>query len=264
MENIHENKEIQNLLNLGLSQKEALIYLAALETGGGTITDLAQAVKIERTGIYYHLHRLLDLKLLKTITRGKRTIYLPSDPEKLKKIADRQQKEFLKIFPDLQEQFSRQTSKSVIEYFEGPEELNKFYDRLYEILTHLKPPENTIYVFGQSYRTAVNTNKLFLDFTPPKEQIDIKMKCILSESQRSPKPAENAMDPYIVSRYNLPKARLKYISDKYQYPGSTVIMSDRVVLHDFRNFTFSIVVNKNLATTWRMLFEFIWNHLPNR
>ena len=249
------------LMSLGLDDKEALTYLAALKTGGATIADLAEAVNIERTVIYYHIDKLLSLKLLKAIIRGKRTVYLPSDPERLKKIADERQKEFAMIFPTLEEQFSHQTSKSLIEYFEGPEELNKFYHRLYEILAGLKPPENHIYVFGQSYRTAINTNKIFLDFTPPKEQIKIKMRCILPKSQKSSKPAENAMDPYIVTRYNLPKAQLKYISDDYKYPGSTVIMNDRVVLHDFRNFTFSIVVNKNLATTWRMLFEFIWKHL---
>lgn len=254
-------KLTKTLMSLGLDDKEALTYLAALKTGGATIADLAESAKIERTVIYYHIDKLLSLKLLKTITRGKRTIYLPSDPERLKKIADYHQKEFNKIFPTLEEQFSSQTSKSVIEYFEGPEELNKFYARLYEILASLKPPENQIYVFGQSYRTPIKADKLFLDFTPPKEQINIKMKCILPKAQKSKNPAENAMDPYIVTRYNLPKAQLKYISDEYKYPGATVIMSDRVVLHDFRNYTFSIVVNQNLATTWRMLFEFIWNHL---
>lgn len=264
MEKLHKSKDqyqIEILKEWGLSQKDALIYLAALKTGGGTIAELADAAETERTGLYYHIEHLLDLKILKTLTRGQKTYYLPADPEKLKKIIDERQNHFNKIYPLLQEEFTHQTSKSLIEYFEGPEELNKFYHRLYEILAGLKPPENHIYVFGQSYRTAVNANKLFLDFTPPKEQIKIKMKCILPKSQKSPKPAENAMDPYIATRYNLPKAQLKYIADEYQYPGSTVIMSDRVVLHDFRNFTFSIVVNKNLATTWRMLFEFIWKHL---
>lgn len=261
MKIFHDGQKLKTLKNLGLNQKEALIYLASLKTGGATITELAQTAEIERTGIYYHIEKLLELKLLKTITRGKRTIFIPSDPERLKKIADQHQKEFHKIFPALEEQFSRQTSKSLIEYFEGPEELNKFYDRLYQILANLQPPDNIIYVFGQSYRTPIKANKLFLDFTPPKEQINIKMKCILPQAQKSSKPEENAMDPYIVTRYNLPKAQLKYIGDQYKYPGATVIMRDRVILHDFRNFTFSIVINKNLATTWRMLFEFIWDHL---
>lgn len=261
MESIHNNRELFALKELGLHEKEALIYLAAISTGGATIADLAEAANIERTGIYYHIENLLEQKLLKTITQGKRTIYLPSDPDRLKKMSEERQKAFNNIFPGLEQRFSRQSGKSIFQYFEGKEEVSKFYDYVYRLLFNLKSPDNLIYVLGNSYKTATESNKEFLNFTPPAQKIDIITKAILPESQKSKKIEENVKDPYIVTRYNLPPAQLKYMSDKYKYPGSVVITGNKIIQYDFRNLIFSITENKNLAQTWRMFFELIWDHL---
>lgn len=261
MKKLHTSNQIPILKNLGLSEKEALIYLAALETGGCSIAELAQTAQIERTGIYYYIEKLIKQKLLKPVARGKRTIYLPADPEKLKDLSEILRNQFNRIFPTLQETFSQHGSKSFIEYFQGKEELNKFYDRLYQILCSLSPEENLVYILGTSYRNVVDTGPDFLNYTKPKNKINVVVKAILPKWQKSKDPKENAMDPYIVERFNLPRAQLKYIEDKYQYPGAIVVTTDRVIQIDYKNMTYSVTANKNLATTWRMFFEYIWHTL---
>lgn len=254
-----EEKEI--LTNLGLADKEALIYLAAISSGGGTISDLADQCHIERTGIYYHIDKLLNLKLIKPVARGKRTYYLPNDPERLRDIIDQRQKKFSSILPSLQERFSKKANKSIFEFYEGEEEVDHFYSRVYSILEALEPPENTIYVFGNSFKTIIDTNRAFLKFKSPENRINIKTRTILPMCQKSKHPEGLEDHPYIITRYNLPPAEIKYISDKYDYPGSIVIAGDKIALHDWRNLSFSITENKNNASTWRMFFEFTWDHL---
>ncbi|MBM2820688.1 MAG: transcriptional regulator TrmB [Candidatus Berkelbacteria bacterium] len=253
--------EAEILRDLGLSNREALIYLAALQTGGGTITDLAEVAKIERTSIYYHLKRLLTLKLLKAITKGSHQVYIPADPDRLKELNEKNQKEFHLFFPVLQEQFTQHSSKSMIEFYQGKEELNKFYDRMYQILSMLKGDNNVVYILGTSYRHVVETGPDFLNFEKPKNKINVIVKTILPKGQKSKDPKRNAMDPYIVTRFNLPKAQIRYIDDKYKYPGAIVVTSDRVIQIDYKNMNYAITANKNLATTWRMFFEYIWNTL---
>lgn len=260
---LNENEELKILSELGLDQKEALIYLAALETGGGTIAELALNCHIERTGIYYHIEKLLTSKLIKAVERGKRTYYLPSDPQRLKKIFEHKQQKFQDIFPGMEERFAKKTSKSIIKYYEGKEEADRFYDHVYTILKNLCPKENTIYILGTSYQAATTFNKDFLDFTKPDRQINIKSKAIMPASQKSKHSEGLEAHPYIITRYNLPPAELKYISDKYQYPGSMVVTQNEVIMYDWRNFIFSITENKNSAATWRMFFEFIWDLLPS-
>lgn len=261
----NENEELKVLSELGLDQKEALIYLAALETGGGTITELALHCHIERTGIYYHIEKLLASKLIKAVERGKRTYYLPADPERLKKIFEHKQQKFQDIFPGMEERFAKKTSKSIIKYYEGKEEVDKFYDDVYEILKKMGPPENTIYILGTSFYTIAKANKTFLNFKTPANQIDIHTRAILPFSRKSKSKDAKGMNdhPYITTRYNLPPAELKFITDKYLYPSSVVITSDHLILYDWQNLIFSITENKNNAATWRAFFELVWDNIPN-
>lgn len=256
--------ELEALENLGLSQKEALIYLSTLDLGSGTVSEIAANGEIERTGIYYHIDKLLELGLLRTATQGKRTSYLPADPENLKVMLKQKEKDLNKILPKLSEQFTHNTGKSIIEYFQGSEEMSKFYNRVYEIFQSLQPPTNEICIFGTSYRSAISTNKEFLNYSPPKEQIDVHLRTILPKSQKLLGPDGNAGDPYIVTRYNLPRSEIRFIDDKYTYPGSIVITHRHIIFYDRHNLFYSITENPNIAATWRMFFEFIWDRLPNK
>ena len=262
MKYLHTKQDKFIIENIGFESKEVSIYLAAIEIGGGTVTELARAGKIERTGIYYYIKKLLSRGLLYVAARGRRKIYLPCDPKKIQDILDQKKSQFLSILPILQEKYSREIGKSIIEYYQGKKDMIKFYERVYKILKQMREPDNIIYVFGQSYREVTNIYKSIAITTPPIDQIDIKTNAILSKSQKSKNPKENIKDPYIVSCYNLPEAERRYIDSKYAYRGAFVIAQDKIISYDDKNLFFSITENKSMADTWQMFFEFIWNHLP--
>ena len=249
------------LEELGLSKLEALTYLSALDLGQGNISELAENAGIERTAIYYHIDRLLEMGLLQSVESGKRTLYLPADPQVLKDLLKHKTDQLSAIFPKIDHQYSIATSRSITEYYHGRDEVTKYYDRMYELLAKLSPPDNVIYVLGVSYHKVSTQHEVFMHYKRPNHQIDIVTKCILPRSQKSPDPAENLKDPYIIERFNMPAAELKYISDKYAYPAPLVIINDIVCLIDFSKYYFSIIENANIATTWRMFFDFIWANL---
>lgn len=263
MKKSHILKDIAILNQIGLTEREAAIYLAAIDTGGGTVSELAKEAEIERTGIYYHINNLISDGLLTVAARGKRTTYLPVDPDKLHQLWERKHNNLESILPRLQEQFSREAGHTIVEYFQGIEDVNKFYDRLYAILQEMTPPENTLYILGQSFKSVTSHNKEFLKFIAPKEQLNIVTKVILNESQRRKDGDAGIRDPYIATRYNLPAAKIRYISDRFNYPSAVVIMGNKIALIDYRNFIYSIHENKNMATTWKLFFDFIWEHLKS-
>lgn len=255
-------KEYQKaLIDIGIEEKEALIYLSALELGGGTVSQLADVAKIERTGIYYYIDRMMSSGLLKTASLGKRTVYLPTDPDFITKLVEKRQQNITKILPALQQQFSKDSSRSIVEYYQGREEVNLFYDRVYQLLKQNQDQDNINYVLGNSFNAVTSKGQEFLKFTPPVEQINIITKAILPRSQKNKTEEENAKDPYIVTRYNLPKAEIKYLNDKYNYPGSISIMGNKIAFYDFRSYSFSITENANIAATWKMFFQYIWDSL---
>ena len=258
MKNIDISKTTKILHQAGLSEKEAQIYIGALLRGGGTISELASAIDIERTGIYYHIDRLKSIGLLKQINRGKRRVFIPVDPVELKKAVENKQKQFQELFPKIEELFNRQNSKSIIEYYQGKDEIHDFYNRVYYYLSKLEQG-SLVYILGASYSAVTANTKELLRFDPPEKQLDIIINAILPKSQKSAKINGNIKDPYIVTRYNLPPAQIKFVSDKYSYPGAVAIFDDKIVLYDYKNMIYSITQNRNMAATWRVFFQFMWD-----
>lgn len=261
MESFDTSNDVKPLTELGLSELEALTYLSALDLGQGSISDLASNAGIERTAMYYHIDRLLELGLLQPFSSGKRTLYKPSDPKKLKEMLTHKTDLLTDIFPKIDRQYSIATSRSISEYYNGAENYQRFYARNYQLIAEMEPPNNTLYILGSSFRKVASAGPAFLDFKIPEKQVNVVSKCILPLSSKSKNPSENLDDPYVVKRFNLPPAEIKYIADKYAYPGAVMIINDVICLIDYRNFNYSIIENVNVAKTWKMFFSFIWDNL---
>lgn len=254
-------KDTKALESLGISYTEAAIYLSALDLGSASISELASNAKIERTRAYYHIEQMLSLGLLKTATRGKRTLYIPADPSVLKELQNKSAKKLEALYPKLENQFEKESGLLTSEHFRGIEGVLQFYDRIYKLLSEMKPPNNVIYVLGTKYETVEARHKVFAEFTPPKDQVQVVTKGILPMSNKSKKPDGNKQDPYLITRYNMPEAELRFIPDKFAYPGAAVIINDHIAFYDFLNITYSIITSKNIAKTWEMFFKYMWGTL---
>ncbi len=263
MKSFDISHDYKALIELGLSKTEALIYLSALDLGQGTVTQIAHNAGVERTGMYYHIDTLMRLSLLSAVSRGKRTLYLPADPKVLKNMLDHKKRLLDEAFPKIDRQFSIVTSRSISEYYYGIERAKQYYNRLYQLLSQMEETDNTIYVLGNSFKQISSHHDFFLDFEPPENQINICMKCILPKSSKPKGEASIDDQPYIVKRFNLPFAEVKYIPDKYAYYAAVAIVNNIICLFDFRNFSYSILENANVAKSWRAFHGFIWDHLPD-
>lgn len=248
-------------MNLGLEVREAEIYLAALKIGGGTIMDLARAGHIERTGIYYHIGRLINLGLIKEAQRGERIIYLPTDPKRLRTILKNKEKDLLETLPELEKMFRDQTGKSVSTYYHGKDGLINLYEQLYEIASKAKS-DDKYYIFGHSFDAYEALPDFFPDYIQKRQKLPVETKIILPASEKPDKRIlKRSLDPTIMAKYNLHIEQRKYLSKEYEYTGTTLILGEYVATIDFRTYFGTLTRNKNLSQTWKMFFGFIWNHI---
>ncbi len=77
---------MKNILeNLGLDQTEAKIYLALLELGPSTVTEITSTADITRTLGYHVLEKLENHNLVKSVSRGtsSKKTYIAEHPEKI-------------------------------------------------------------------------------------------------------------------------------------------------------------------------------------
>lgn len=72
---------INALKTIGLSDKEALVYVALLEIGEATVVQIARQTKLKRPTIYIILDSLRDKELILKIPYAKKAVFIAKDPD---------------------------------------------------------------------------------------------------------------------------------------------------------------------------------------
>lgn len=122
---------ISNLTKIGLTDKEAKVYLAALE-GTATIYDLATKSNLKRPTVYLIVDTLMHKGLLSRSDQGKKTFYKAIEPVVLKELAEKQVQAIDHILPELQNLASVQKGRPRVELFEGRAGTERVYRELLE------------------------------------------------------------------------------------------------------------------------------------
>ena len=81
----------KEIIKLGLSDKEAKVYLAALELGSGTAQMIAGKAGVNRATTYVVIESLMKMGLMSTYDEGKKTFFTASPPEKLREFLENQE-----------------------------------------------------------------------------------------------------------------------------------------------------------------------------
>ena len=118
----------KDLQAVGLQEKEAKVYLAALELGKGTAQQIALKADIKRPTAYVIMEGLMERGLVSSYYEGKKQYFVAENPERLldlmetqKQEMEKKEKPFREVLPQLQSINNRQKDKPVVKYYEGRE-----------------------------------------------------------------------------------------------------------------------------------------------
>lgn len=118
------------LQHLGLTDKEARVYLAALELGPSAVQDISHKSKVNRATTYVMIESLSARGLMSTFQKGKKKFYAAESPERLMTIIENQEKvlqeqknELVEVMPVLESLFNTEGAKPQVRYLEGIEGL---------------------------------------------------------------------------------------------------------------------------------------------
>jgi hypothetical protein len=117
---------LEALLKLGLTDKEARVYLATLELGEAAVQSIATKADVKRATTYVILEHLLSLGLVSTIERGKKTLFIAEDPAELVNLLEEQKRQVdaKRVYLDeamtkLRAIYNSGADKPAVRYFEG-------------------------------------------------------------------------------------------------------------------------------------------------
>jgi sugar-specific transcriptional regulator TrmB len=127
------------LQDIGLSEKEAAVYLALLAVDNASVVSLAQKTKIKRPTVYVTLASLAKKGLVSELPIGKKTHYHAEPPERLetfvaqrKLTLEEQANKLREVIPQIKSVQREQGERPIVKYFEGKDGILSSLEEIYE------------------------------------------------------------------------------------------------------------------------------------
>lgn len=124
------------LQEIGLSEKEAKVYLATLELGQETVQNISKKSGVNRATTYVILESLQKKGIVSIFEQGKKTVFIAEGPESLYNIIREQEEELQKkdveldgMMPQLMSVYNLHPEKPVVTFYQGKEGLKKMQEK---------------------------------------------------------------------------------------------------------------------------------------
>jgi len=237
------------LQDIGLSDKEAQVYLGLLQVDHDSVLDLAKKTKINRTTIYPVLDSLAKKGLISEIKVDTKVRYQAEPPERLEtfveqqKIALEEQSARLHdIVPQLKSIQRESGERPVVKVFEGREGIISSLEEYFKNL----PQDSVSYsIYSKDLLDEVFSpfeRKKFLEIRKSKKSIS---KAIYTRAEGEIPNSD-------------PDKRVKIDRNKYPILCDISISGDEVVISTLHGHLTSISIkNNDVAQTIKSLVDFI-------
>ena len=239
------------LKSVGLSDKQAKVYVAALFLGPSAVQKIAEQAEINRATTYVILDELTKMGLVSESTEAKKTVFVAEPPEAIERYLDYQAKqigekktELQDILPSLKEMSRSADTNSapVVRFYSDTEASSNVADNFYR---KSKPNTMVYCLANMDVATSMHPNILHTS-TQKRLSKNISSKLLYSYSN-----SEISSD-----RKNL----LETKKVKLDLPSNITIYDSGIVLETASGKKPNGVVIESLeiATTMRQLFELAW------
>ncbi len=122
-------KDLQGILeNIGLSEKEAQLYLAGLQLGSAPASDYAKATDLNRITAYALLEEMVAAGVFTVTKKVRGKAYSPVAPEYLSVEARKNADALDRALPELRSLRGSQYRKPHVRFFEGWEGMRRVYE----------------------------------------------------------------------------------------------------------------------------------------
>jgi sugar-specific transcriptional regulator TrmB len=236
------------LQEIGLSEKEAQVYLALLQVDNESIQDLAKRSGINRTTVYPVLETLENKGLVSEVQVGKKVHYEAAPPERLETFVERQKvvlqerSERLKdVIPQIKSVQREEGERPVIKFFEGRDGAISAYEEFYSFDDSIS--KDGYFILNSDLLSQVFTEKEFEKFRKIRQGKNINATVIYNR-QNGPKEFENTENQ-------------KHIPSEYLITTDIAVVDDKVIISTLGETISSMLIkSKDIADTLRSLIRY--------
>lgn len=235
------------LKQIGLSEKEAKVYLTLFKLGESNLNNIAAGAGIPRTTVYTPLNSLIQRGFVDFYKKKGRKYYVATAPEKILEIQEENLQglqENLERFNDIGKSAQK---KPDIRFFEGTAGIKLIFN---EILAESRPID-AITSIEDMNKIA---NEQFGYFIEKRIQQRLKIRLLTNKWK----------DAINLKKTDAESFReTKFVPKKYEFNTANYIYGNKVAMLSLKQepIVGLIIVDKEIANTQKMYFELIWNNL---
>ena len=238
----------KNLLrSLGLTENEALVYLATLELGEANMQELARKSGVKRTSIYNFIDELKERGLLIETIKKKRKIYSSVTPDQLIEIEKTRLAELEYTLPELRAIQNKTKTKPRVRFYDGMEGIKEVYaDTLQD--------KNEILAFEDLEHMYIGLPKSFYEWYPAERaRRGIPFRSITRDSKEA----------RLLTQKNIKLLRKSKLISSADWKTEINIYGDKVAMMSLRtkNPFCVLIEDHDIAETLRSAWNELWNNL---
>ena len=235
----------QELISIGLNEKEAKVYLSSLELGQSTVQSIALKAAINRATTYFIIDGLMQRGLITSFNKGKKQYFFAADPERLLEILEREKENieskkenFKKLLPQLRSLNNKETGKPVVRYYEGKEGIVSMVDEI------MKVAEGDVYTaYSVDSLNNVFDEKDIIRWRKKRVERGVEMKVIYTYKNGE--------------LTNIPKSNtVKVPFDKFPITCDIAVYGDKLRIASFENRMVGVVIeDAEVARSMRAVLQ---------
>ena len=237
--------EVEVLRKMGLSEKEAQVYLALMEYAkGATIAEIVRKAGLKRPTTYVILDALMQKGVVREVPLKAKTLYTAEDPSTLEKRVAHTLEEYRELLPFFKAKFNK-GNKPYIRYYEGKEAVKRLYEN--EIF-----PCRNLTFFGTSIQKLYSQlPEVMLEWERrqrEKKNGNWRVRELIGSS-----PEDKAYAERVAGKWEV-----RMLPEPMQFHADSIIADDAIFIISLEHFYAVAIESKDLTDTYRTLVEFAW------
>lgn len=244
----------KELERFGLSEKEAKVYLAAIELGPSTAADIAKKSKVNRATTYAEIEAMIKVGLMSISRKNKTTLFVAEHPSVFERMLKRKEERLKlntlaldELLPALVKMHEFADERPKVQYFEGKEgllEIQKdFLKTKYKKIEEIYSVDDFNSAFESEY---ISNMEKVMEKIRKQKKIKVRALYVRKKGRFS------AMPSYSEMRI-IPYEKFPVHSDILIYGNKTALISLKGKLIGV------IIDHKDITTTLRSIFNLAWS-----
>ncbi len=244
---------IESLINLGLNEKEAKVYLALLSLDKSTAYTVATRSGLKKPTAYVVLNNLVAKGFVLKIPYKEKHLFLAKSPRECIALAREKLLTAEEMLPDLLAIQKKSEEKISVAYYEKMDGIKEMYQRLIQNMREKKESDrNFVAFYAHQKDTPLVLQKYWLELNKQYRENKIKRKYVTTKHPS----IQSYLKKETIKKLGV---EMKALSEKkYSSNISIEIYDNFVQIVSHRYIQGTLIENPDIADVLRQIFNLVW------